>query len=79
MADEVLLFLSHHSHVDETNITLIFAVYLEIKDIATYAQHLPQGGDHKLLLSRYYEWFIPAVSTWLSICGKKAIRRVRIL
>lgn len=78
MADEVLLFLNHHSHVDESNITLIFAVYLEVKDIASYAQHLPQGGDHKLLLSRYYEWFVPAVNSWLILSGKKAIRRVSI-
>lgn len=76
MADEVMLFLNHHSHIDESNITLIFSVYLEVKDLASYAQHLPSGGDHKLLLARYYEWFVPAVSTWLNLSGKKAIRRV---
>ncbi|GJQ84188.1 hypothetical protein Trydic_g2862 [Trypoxylus dichotomus] len=75
LSDEVMTFLSQQDHPDSR---LIFSVYLEVKDLATFNQHLPSGGDHKLLLPKCYEWFEPSVSCWLSICKGKALQRVRM-
>ncbi|KAJ8969341.1 hypothetical protein NQ317_007795 [Molorchus minor] len=50
LADEVIAFLNQNEHPDAAYNRLIFAVYLEVKDLATFNQNLPMGGDHKLLL-----------------------------
>lgn len=76
MADEVIAFLKHHGQVDESNIRLMLAAYLEVKDFTTLCQNMPTGGDHKLFLSRCHEWFEPVISSWLSMCEEKAIQRV---
>ncbi|KAF5278098.1 hypothetical protein FQR65_LT03614 [Abscondita terminalis] len=77
LADEVVAFLNQNEHPDAAYSRLIFAVYLEIKDVASFSQNLPSGGDHKLNLVRCHEWFEPSVSCWLSICKSKALQRVR--
>lgn len=76
LADEVVSFLNQHEHPDASYTRLIFSVYLEVKDLAAFHQHLPSGGDHKLLLVRCHEWFEPSVSCWLSVCKVKALQRV---
>ena len=73
VSDEVISFLNQQEHPDNT---LIFSIYLEVKDLASFNQHLPSGGDHKLLLPKCYEWFEPSVSCWLSICKGNALQRV---
>lgn len=79
MADEIIAFLNHQGQADESNIRLMLASYLEVKDFTTLCQNMPTGGDHKLLLLRCYEWFEPVVSCWLSICEEKAIQRVMLI
>ncbi|XP_022901984.1 BAI1-associated protein 3 isoform X2 [Onthophagus taurus] len=74
VADEIIAFLNTQEHPDSR---LIFSVYLEVKDLATFNQNLPSGGDHKLLLPKCHEWFEPHVSCWLSICKGKCLQRVR--
>lgn len=76
MSDEVISFLNQNEHPDAAYSRLTFAVYLEVKDLATFNQNLPMGGDHKLLLPRCHEWFEPSVSCWLNICKAKALQRV---
>lgn len=71
-------FLNQHEHPDAAYSRLIFSVYLEVKDLASFHQHLPSGGDHKLLLVRCHEWFEPSVSCWLAVCKGKALQRVGI-
>lgn len=77
LSDEVIAFLNQHEHQDAAYSRLIFSVYLEVKDLASFHQHLPSGGDHKLLLVRCHEWFEPSVSCWLDLCKTKALQRVR--
>ncbi|KAL1518076.1 hypothetical protein ABEB36_001756 [Hypothenemus hampei] len=77
MADEVISFLNQNEHPDAAYSRLIFSIYMEVKDLATFSQNLPSGGDHKLLLVRCHEWFEPSVSHWLNICKGKALQRVR--
>ncbi|KAG5886888.1 hypothetical protein JTB14_003789 [Gonioctena quinquepunctata] len=77
ISDEVVSFLNQNEHPDAAYNRLIFSVYLEVKDLATFSQHLPMGGDHKLLLPRCHEWFEPSVSCWLNVCKGKALQRVR--
>lgn len=79
MAEEVVTFLSQMEQPGASNDILIFAVYLEVKDLAMFNHNLPTGGDHKLHLSRCYEWFEPLVSCWLNVCKGKALQRVRHL
>lgn len=78
VSDEVVAFLNQNEHPDSTYSRLIFSVYLEVKDLATFSQNLPSGGDHKLLLPKCHEWFEPSVSCWLDVCKAKALQRVRI-
>ncbi|KAJ8953187.1 hypothetical protein NQ318_003223 [Aromia moschata] len=75
MSDEVVAFLNQNEHPDAAYSRLIFSVYLEVKDLATFNQNLPMGGDHKLLLPRCHEWFEPSVSCWLNVCKGKALQR----
>lgn len=77
MSDEVIAFLNQNEHPDAAYSRLIFSVYLEVKDLATFHQNLPSGGEHKLLLVRCHEWFEPSVSCWLIVCKAKALQRVR--
>ncbi|CAG9770591.1 unnamed protein product [Ceutorhynchus assimilis] len=77
MADEVINFLNQNEHPDAAYSRLIFSIYMEVNDVATFHQNLPSGGDHKLLLVRCHEWFEPSVSHWLSVCKGKALQRVR--
>ncbi|XP_017779059.1 PREDICTED: BAI1-associated protein 3 isoform X2 [Nicrophorus vespilloides] len=77
LADEVIAFLDQGDHISVTYTRLIFAVYMEVKDLGSFNQHLPSGGDHKLLLPKCYEWFEPSVSCWLNVCKGKALQRVR--
>ncbi|XP_064213370.1 BAI1-associated protein 3 isoform X2 [Tribolium castaneum] len=77
MSDEVIAFLNQNEHPDAAYSRLIFSVYLEVKDLATFHQNLPSGGDHKLLLVRCHEWFEASVSCWLIVCKAKALQRVR--
>ncbi|CAH1112489.1 unnamed protein product [Psylliodes chrysocephalus] len=77
ISDEVVAFLNQNEHPDAAYNRLIFSVYLEVKDLATFNQNLPMGGDHKLLLPRCHEWFQPSVSCWLTVCKGKALQRVR--
>ncbi|CAH1171241.1 unnamed protein product [Phaedon cochleariae] len=77
ISDEVISFLNQNEHPDAAYNRLIFSVYLEVKDLATFNQHLPMGGDHKLMLPRCHEWFEPSVSCWLNVCKGKALQRVR--
>lgn len=77
LSDEVVAFLNQHEHQDAAYSRLIFSVYLEVKDLASFHQHLPSGGDHKLLLVRCHEWFEPSVSCWLDQCKTKALQRVK--
>ncbi|XP_076272507.1 BAI1 associated protein 3 [Rhynchophorus ferrugineus] len=77
MADEVINFLNQNEHPDAAYSRLIFSIYLEVKDLATFSHNLPSGGDHKLLLVRCHEWFEPSVSHWLSMCKGKSLQRVR--
>lgn len=79
MADEVINFLNQNEHPDAAYSRLIFSIYMEVKDLATFHQNLPSGGDHKLLLVRCHEWFEPSVSHWLSVCKGKALQRVSSL
>lgn len=76
MSDEVISFLNQNEHPDAAYSRLIFSVYLEVKDLATFSHNLPSGGDHKLLLVRCHEWFEPSVSCWLTVCKGKALQRV---
>jgi len=76
MADEVVNFLNQNQHPDAAYSRLIFSIYMEVKDLATFSQNLPSGGDHKLLLVRCHEWFQPSVSHWLNVCKGKALQRV---
>ncbi|XP_072386969.1 BAI1-associated protein 3 [Diabrotica undecimpunctata] len=77
IAEEVVAFLHQNEHPDTAYNRLIFSVYLEVKDLASFSQHLPVGGDHKLLLSHCHDWFEPAVSCWLTSCRGRALQRVR--
>ncbi|KAL3275866.1 hypothetical protein HHI36_020605 [Cryptolaemus montrouzieri] len=77
MSDEVISFLNQNEHPDSAYSRLIFSVYLEVKDLASFSQNLPSGGDHKLLLPRCHEWFEPSVSCWLDVCKAKALQRER--
>ncbi|XP_057657644.1 BAI1-associated protein 3 isoform X1 [Diorhabda carinulata] len=77
ISEEIIAFLNQNEHPDAAYNRLIFSVYLEVKDLATFNQHLPMGGDHKLLLPRCHEWFQPSVSCWLNVCKGKALQRVR--
>ncbi|KAK9871545.1 hypothetical protein WA026_012922 [Henosepilachna vigintioctopunctata] len=77
MSDEVISFLNQNEHPDSAYSRLIFSVYLEVKDLASFSQNLPSGADHKLLLPRCHEWFEPSVSCWLDVCKAKALQRVR--
>ncbi|XP_025835570.1 BAI1-associated protein 3 [Agrilus planipennis] len=77
ISDEIMAFLNQTEHPDSAYNRLIFAVYLEVKDLASLSQHLPSGGDHKLSLVRCHEWFEPTVSHWISLCKSKALQRVR--
>lgn len=79
LSEEVVAFLNQHEHADAAYSRLIFSVYLEVKDLATFHQHLPSGADHKLFLVKCHEWFEPSVSCWLSVCKVKALHRVGIL
>lgn len=76
MSDEVMAFLNQNELSDAAYNRLIFSVYLEVKDLATFSQNLPTGGDHKLLLTHCHEWFEPSVSCWLNVCKGKALHRV---
>lgn len=76
LADEAIAFLNQNEHPDAAYSRLIFAVYLEVKDVASFGQNLPSGGDHKLNLVRCHEWFEPSVSCWLAVCKSKALQRV---
>lgn len=76
LSDEIVSFLNQHEHADAAYSRLIFSVYLEVKDLATFHQHLPSGADHKLLLVKCHEWFEPSVSCWLAVCKVKALHRV---
>ncbi|CAH1987257.1 unnamed protein product [Acanthoscelides obtectus] len=77
MSDEVIAFLNQNEYPDPSYDRLIFSVYLEVKDLATFSHNLPVGGDHRLLLPKCHEWFEPSVSCWLSVCKGKALQRVR--
>ncbi|XP_044760714.1 BAI1-associated protein 3 [Coccinella septempunctata] len=78
MSDEVITFLNQNEHPDLAYSRLIFSVYLEVKDLASFGHNLPSGGDHKLLLPKCHEWFEPSVSCWLDVCKAKALQRVRV-
>lgn len=76
MSEEVISFLNQNEHLDSAYNRFIFSVYLEVKDLATFGQNLPAGGDHRLLLPKCHEWFEPSVSCWLNVCKGKALQRV---
>lgn len=79
ISDEALMFLNEYEYPDAAYTRLLFSIYLELKDLASFHRNLPSGGDHKLMLVRCHEWFEPSVSSWLTVCKGKALQRVSTL
>ncbi|XP_066592429.1 BAI1-associated protein 3 isoform X2 [Prorops nasuta] len=57
--------------------TPIFELYFALQDFVNMKEHLSQSDHKSLSITKYHEWFVPAVEKWLDLAKLKAILRVR--